>query len=139
MRDTLRDRVNELFSELVPATGKCDTEAGEIVRAYCRIAYRWDNDGDKVGVGYGNETCNAAARYLLAHDHDNAEVLASIRDMWGNYSDVRYEDALERLGGAVLSVIEDNPSTFDAETEDMWDHFDRFEDVDYEEDEDEEW
>ena len=57
-------RISALFDELVPASGKADTVAGEIIRAVNRIAYRNSNDGDHVGVGYGNETCNPAARYL---------------------------------------------------------------------------
>lgn len=141
MNKALSDRMEELFDELVPSYGKADTEAGEVVRAYNRIAYRYFNDGDKLGIGYGNETCNAAGRYLLEHDHNNADVLDSIKDMWGNWSDSAYESALDQLGWAVLQVIGENPSMRENETEDMWDHFDKFEDVDDTEDEweDEEW
>ena len=55
-------RINALFEELVPASGKADTVAGEIIRAVSRIIYRNYNDGDHVGVGYGNETCNPVSR-----------------------------------------------------------------------------
>lgn len=65
MNDKLSKKMDELFDELVPSCGKAETEAGEIVRAFSRIAYRYFNDGDKLGIGYGNETCNAAGRYLL--------------------------------------------------------------------------
>ena len=58
-------RISALFEELVPASGKAATVAGEIVRAINRLAYRNYNDGDHVGVGYGRETCNPAARYLM--------------------------------------------------------------------------
>ena len=57
-------RFDELFDELVPMSGKADSLAGEIIRAVSRIVYRYYNDGDIVGVGYGNETCNPAARFL---------------------------------------------------------------------------
>ena len=40
------DRINKLFKELVPETGKADSLAGELVRAMSRIAYRFYNDGD---------------------------------------------------------------------------------------------
>lgn len=40
------DRINELFKELVPDTGKADSLAGELVRAMSRIGYRFYNDGD---------------------------------------------------------------------------------------------
>ena len=49
---------------LMPASGKAETVAGEIIRAVDRIWYRWNNDGDKINVGYGKETCNGTARYL---------------------------------------------------------------------------
>ena len=73
------EKLNGMFEELVPPTGKADTLAGEIVRAICRIGYRNWNDGDHIGVGYGNETCNAAARYLQAHtDSDTRTIIDDI-------------------------------------------------------------
>ena len=66
MTTTVEKKLNALFEELVPASGKADTVAGEIVRAITRIGYRNWNDGDHIGVGYGKETCNPAARYLSA-------------------------------------------------------------------------
>lgn len=137
MNKTLSDKMGKLFDELVPIRGKADTEAGEIVRAYNRIAFRWFNDGDKLGIGYGNETCNAAGRYLLEHDRSRT-LFGIIKEMWGNWSDSAYESALDDLGWAVLEVLGENPDMYDAETEDMWDHFDKYEDVDDTEDE-EEW
>lgn len=141
MNKALEAKMGELFDELVPSMGKADTEAGEIVRAYNRIAYRYFNDGDKLGIGYGNETCNAAGRYLLAHDHGVSEIHAFISQMWGSWSDSRYEAALDELGWIVLELIGSNPDTFTNKTEDMWEHFDKYEDVDDTEDEweDEEW
>ena len=49
---------------LMPVSGKAETVAGEIIRAVDRIWYRWYNDGDKINVGYGKETCNGTARFL---------------------------------------------------------------------------
>ena len=51
-------KLSRMFDEHVPMSGKADTVGGEIVRAISRIGYRWWNDGDHIGVGYGNETCN---------------------------------------------------------------------------------
>lgn len=64
--DELTDRLDKYFGKYVPASGKCDTVGGEIVRAMMRLAYRWC-DGDEVGVGYGNITCNPSDRYLDDH------------------------------------------------------------------------
>lgn len=139
MNKALSDKMERLFDELVPSMGKADTEAGEIVRAYNRIAYRWFNDGDRLGIGYGNETCNAAGRYLLEHDRGR-KLFGIIKEMWGNWSDSSYESALDDLGWAVLEVLGENPETRTNQTEDMWDHFDKYEDVDdTEDDEWEEW
>ena len=142
MNESMVKKMEDLFDELVPDKGKADTEAGEIVRAYNRIAYRWLNDGDMLGVGYGNETCNAAGRYLLKHDHGEKAVAEAIGGMWGQWSD-NYEENLEDLGWAVLRLIEEHPETRSNGTEDMWDHFDKYEDVDDAEDDwyddDEEW
>ena len=43
------DRINKLFKELVPDTGKADSLAGELVRAMSRIGYRFYNDGEPAG------------------------------------------------------------------------------------------
>lgn len=53
-----------LYDKYVPAMGMAETIGGEILRAMSRILYRFYNDGDMVGVGYGNETCNSSDRYL---------------------------------------------------------------------------
>lgn len=58
------NNINEAFNNLVPFSGECETNRGEIVRAFMRLSYRWYNDGDEPGEGYGNETCNSSVRYL---------------------------------------------------------------------------
>lgn len=74
------NKINKLFEELVPTSGKADTVAGEIIRAVSRVGYRWYNDGDMIGRGYGKETCNPAARYLAAKAGSRVE--RAISDMW---------------------------------------------------------
>lgn len=135
--------INELFDELVPASGRADTVAGEIVRAVSRIGYRWWNDGDMIGVGYGKETCNAAARYLVkACDKRVGDAIA---DMWGDrsrfhtYSDEKYEMLMQKLNGEVLGYLEEHPELKQAaNTEDMFDYYDRYEDAD-DTDEEDDW
>lgn len=53
-------KIDAMFERLVPRTGKSGTVAGEIVRAVSRIGYRYWNDGDHLGIGYGREVCNPA-------------------------------------------------------------------------------
>lgn len=130
-------KLDELFEELVPASGKAATVAGEIVRAMMRISYRNWNDGDHIGVGYGRETCNPAARYLGAKCGE--EVASLISAIWGIENDKAYDLILEQLEAAVLGYLEQHPELKAAENrEDMFDYRDASEDIDtYDDDEDE--
>lgn len=131
-------RINELFKELVPGSGKADSLAGEIIRATSRIGYRRYNDGDKIGVDYGNETCNAPARFL--QEKATATISAIIDKMWGNAKDAEYDELLESLNGAVADFIENNPELRNEPTEDMWNWVDNDEDYHYnDEDDEEDW
>ena len=126
---TAEQKINALFSELVPVSGKADTVAGEIVRAVSRIAYRNYNDGDHIGVGYGRETCNPAARYLIKNGGD--KVAAIVLDMWGIETDSLYDGAVAALEWAAISYIEQHPELkFTPNREDMWSYRDEREDVD---------
>jgi hypothetical protein len=139
------ERINALFEELVPRSGKADTVAGEIVRAMCRIGYRWVNDGDQLGIGYGKETCNPAARYL-GKTCDDDRIASGLWDLmydpiYDDSYDGAYAKALEEIEDAVLAYIENNPELkAQKNTEDFWDYRDQDEDVDRDdEEEDEEW
>lgn len=126
MSTVIDDRLYELFKELVPANGKAESKAGEIVRAVTRIEYRYFNDGDQIGEGYGKETCNPAARYLL--NEANGVIAEIIEKMWGACGG--YEDYLEILKVAALDYIDNNPQLKEMETADMWDYTDADEDRD---------
>lgn len=119
----ISNRMQELFEELVPACGKADSEAGEIVRAYNRIAYRWYNDGDRLGKGYGHETCNAAGRYLKVHGH-NSGIEAIVNRLWGaNCPDSGYRSMLDELERAVIDLLDNSPELRTNFTEDMWNYY----------------
>ena len=130
-------RLNELFEELVPASGKADSMAGELVRAAARIGYRFFNDGDHIGVGYGRETCNPAARFL--GKHGSKKVAAYVSALWGINDEEVYEELLDSLVGAVADYVENHPELRTTETEDMFDCQDPDEDVDDDGEEDEEY
>ena len=121
--------LNELFKELVPASGKADSLAGEIVRAVSRIGYRFFNDGDRVNQGYGKETCNPAARFL---SQKAPEAIAIRADrMWASrMSDEEYEKALDDLVQATYDIVTAHPELRQQETGDMWDWYDENEDRD---------
>ena len=128
------EKINALFEELVPASGKAATVAGEIIRAISRIGYRNNNDRDHLGVGYGRETCNPAGRYLAAKCDDR--IAKFIRAIWGEEDDNYYETGLAELEDAILEYLEQHPELKKTDnTEDMWDYRDSDEDID----EDDEW
>lgn len=134
------ERINALFNELVPPMGPADTVAGEIIRATCRIGYRWMNDGYQLGIGYGRETCNPAGRYLGKTCND--EIARIVWDLiydpiYDDCYDGAYTKALDMLEEAVLAYLDANPQLKTMpNTEDMWDYRDKDEDVDtYDEDE----
>lgn len=135
--EMIRDKMDVLFEELVPPSGKCDSLAGEIIRAASRIGYRFFNDGDQLGIGYGKETCNAAGRFLIKRTNDKIADIVS--DMFGLYSEEKYENKLKNLLDAVVEHVERNPELRQTETEDMFDYYDKDEDVDDYEDEEEDW
>ena len=90
---------------LMPASGKAEMVAGEIIRAVDRIWYRWYNDGDKINVGYGKETCNGTARYLekIRGSEFPAEV-------WnGSLGEDAYTDFTERLVEEMFAFIKERP------------------------------
>lgn len=139
IKESLSDNetlATQLFDELVPASGKADTVAGEIIRAVNRIAYRNWNDGDHIGCDYGNETCNAPARYLQSHT--NKEIESLIDEMWGNYNDDDYDFQVDKLLGLVCTFVNENPELKETpNTTDMW-SYKMKEDTEYDIDEDDE-
>lgn len=125
-------RLDELFDQLVPPSGKADTVAGEIVRAAMRIGYRNFNDGDHIGVGYGRETCNPAARYLMEQAGKVVEQIIA-DELWGEEDSQRYDAALTEMNCAVVEYLDEHPDLAStANEEDMWDYRDAQEDVDCE-------
>ena len=131
------NRINKLFEELVPTSGKADSLAGELVRATARIGYRFFNDGDMVNQGYGKETCNPAARFLIAKG--NAEISSLTVALWEIFSEDAYEKVLDTLEGAVADYIEQNPDLRTQPTKDMLEFRDAEEDQDDSCDEEEDY
>ena len=129
--------LEEAFEQNVPQMGKSDTLYGELVRATNRIGYRFFNDGDMIGTGYGNETCNPAARFIDKNINEE-EITKLLNDMWGMSSEDAYEALLRLFVIKMAEYLKGNKETLLAkETADMWDSRDPYEDVDRPDDEDE--
>ena len=131
------------FAAYVPAMGNAPTMGGEMVRAMNRIGYRYLNDGVKLNDGYGRETVNPAARYLMAKGSD--DVKDALEQMWAPYSgdyysDEQYEMMLTELGNALLIQFDEQPDLFSTPNkEDMFDYADKYEDRDDSYDDEEEY
>jgi hypothetical protein len=119
--DSTVTTLDKVFEATVPSIGKAATLGGEYVRAVERIAYRWTNDGDQIGCGYGCETCNAAGRFLLAYGSDTT--LDVIWKMWGAYlTDDAYDLCLQNLMRSVANDLDSHPEWFGrTDHPDMWD------------------
>jgi len=129
--------ISKIFGEIVPAEGKSENLAGELTRAISRVGYRYMNDGDHMGVGYGKETCNAAGRFIA--EHTSEAVSETVYSAWGVYNDGDYKEKLDATVIAVANYIEENyDELINKETTDMFKSFNSDEDSDdteeYEED-----
>ena len=133
MNRTNEKRIDALFQELVPAEGPAATVAGEIVRAMCRIGHRWNNDGDRIGIEWGKETCNAAARYLM--ERAGEKTAEAVKQAWEYYG-ANYGAKVDGIVCAVLDYLDAHPEL--RETENSEDYWDLEKPEDYE-DEDDEW
>ena len=90
---------------LMPVSGKAETVAGEIIRAADRIWYRWYNDGDKINVGYGKETCNGTARFL--EKIRGSEFPTEVWNGW--LDDDKYTEFTDRLVDEMYAFIKARP------------------------------
>lgn len=128
--DEAEKYLDEAFEQHVPHTGKSDTLYGELVRATSRIGYRFFNDGDIVGTGYGRETCNPAARFVLTNI-DDEEIKELINTMWGMSSSAAYGSVLRLFVIKMAEYLETNKAELlSKETLDMFDSRDPRVDVD---------
>lgn len=129
LNDRVEKEISEMSEKLVPRSGKANTVAGEILRAINRIGYRKYNDGDHIGVGYGKETVNPAARYLMKNCNDKVKNI--ITKIWGIQEEDDYDKELDKLKFEVLIYLISNPELKTTENmEDMWDYRNKEEDVD---------
>lgn len=146
-------RMNALFDELVPAEGRCDTLAGELVRACNRIGYRYYNDGDICGVGYGNITVNPAVRFIAYYGDSVSsrialQIFSEFKGSGIVFASKEYENMCDALYEAVIHYIDNTPelrakgNVLDMLEckdflEDRWeDEWDYYEETDYDDDDD---
>lgn len=101
------DRFYAFFDEFVALCGPSETVGGEIVSAVARITRRMCDNGEMIGVGYGNKTTNAPARYLV-RICKGSKLAQDIWLMWGR------PDGYVAL---LMDLIEDTVAYLDAHLE----------------------
>lgn len=141
LTETIENRYDELFDKYVPPMGKCETLAGEILRAVARIHHRYTNDGDIAWQGYGRETVNPAVRFLgyVCENENLTEEFADLVDeLFDDYdSEEAYERVIDALAEATIAVVDlcqlgERENIYG----DMLDYRDPQEDVDRDEEDD---
>ena len=109
------------FRRLVPQSGSCNTLRGEVLRAANKIDYRLYYDGDKVGSGYGHQTCDPAAHFLIKKLGGNPKFgfTKTFQNLLGgNYglSKERYKKLVKRMVDRIdryMLSIPETPNTED--------------------------
>jgi len=127
----VENRFEKLFDEYVEGSGASKTVGGEIVRAVSRIGYRYFNDGDMIGIDYGNETCNCAGRYLMSVGFRDEVAL-----IWDGYVNSlsfidEYEERLNTFVEKCLEKLESRYELFKTENHEDMLNYRRDEDSDY--------
>lgn len=109
------ERISVLFDVLVPATGKSESVAGELVRAMMRLLYRDYNDGDKFYSGYGLETCAPSAEFIREFNPQFQSMIEDIlfkaksaSENYEVYDDDEYTEDLKELAEEMVVYIMDN-------------------------------
>jgi len=112
-----------LFDVLVPSSGKCDTLAGELIRAINKIEYRWFNDGDRWFEDYGIETAGPAAMFVINFENDDETPYYDFMIKWAedNSDDDEYDTKVEQLKNSMSAYIKNHPELLAMETKDMYD------------------
>jgi len=120
--------------KLMPASGRCDTLAGELIRSVSRLGYDFYNNG------MGNNT-SGAANFLRDRGAISPEVYDTIypytrgRLYRGHYQGDELQLALERAVDQTVEFITRNPQLVMMDNKD--DMFNYEDEMDYEDDEEE--
>ena len=110
--DSDKEILSALFKEFVPVSGPADTVGGEVVRAINRIAYRWTNDGDQIGLDYGVETVNPPYQYLIEKD-----IIVDNYDGDEDTETENYNEFINDLLSQVVDTLHNRPELFDEKNE----------------------
>ena len=140
------NKMHQLWEAFVPDTGPAETLFGEMLRAAGRVQYRYYNDGDMYGNGYGKETVNNAISYLgkLAGGQDTefkkelSRAVYQATSAASRYDEEEYKRQVDRIVDAFANASWDDIKALadiKNETDSLTEYPD---DTSYDDDEDEE-
>lgn len=116
--------LNSWAEDYMPGSGKANTKGGELVRAAQRILTEYYNNGNMIGRGYGNETVNPAARYIV--EKTSFEGNDEIKDMLNHIvqmDDNEYDSWLKRFEKDFEDWLRSNEQLFaEANDDDIADY-----------------
>ena len=118
----MNETFSKLANELIPDRGKCDTLAGEVLRAAGRLQYDFYNNG------MGNNT-SGAIHFLDHHGVIKTEDFQTVypytrgRIYNGRYENDSFHNAIDSIVNSATVFVLNNPASMQIEnTEDMFDY-----------------
>ena len=123
-RGKYQKEYDELCEKLVPTSGKCDTVAGEILRAASKLLWDFNNNG----VGWNNTS--GALNYLIAKKVVNSEEVEEIypctrKIVFGDVESINKKmyPVVNAIVDRACEFIHNNPVVItEKNTEDIWNY-----------------
>lgn len=107
--------LEKMFDEYYPRNGGWVSLAAEILNAAMEISFNAYKYGDMIGVGYGRETCNPSARFLMSNTTE--EIANLIIAIWGLENGGAYCALFNVIIGKVIEYVKEHPEIRDMGTE----------------------
>ena len=124
MNKALEARINRLLSELPPAEGDASNLARELTRAISQLNHRFYDNGDRLGIGRGKQTCSPAGMFIAAET--TSTISNQIREVWMCKNEQTYERKLEQVTKLVLDYIEHHPELISHRYYALWEYTPQF-------------
>lgn len=126
----LNGDLNSWFEDYVGESGKASTIGGELVRAANKIISEYQENGDMIGIGFGKESVNPAARYIVevADGYKDSNL---IQEMIDGVDDVKsYDDWIDEFETSFADYLRDHEEFFHSVNKDAYEDFKEKDDVD---------
>ena len=124
--------LNSWAEDYMPGSGKANTKGGELVRAAQRILNEYYESGNMIGRGFGNETVNPAARYIIEKTDFSGN--GEIEDMLNHdvqMDDSEYNSWLKRFETDFTNWLRDKEDLFSTPNDDDIADYIEEDDVEY--------